>query len=88
MRRIKSALLVTVLTCGLVVTPVFAEPSVDDLKKDKEAAQSEVDSLQSKLTDLLSKISQLEGDLISKGQGDYPGGRRLGRGSGKRRRAV
>lgn len=68
MRRIKSALLVTVLTCGLVVTPVFAEPSVDDLKKDKEAAQSEVDSLQSKLTDLLSKISQLEGDLISKGQ--------------------
>ena len=68
MRRIKSALLVTVLTCGLVVTPVFAEPSVDDLKKDKEAAQSEVDSLHSKLTDLLSKISQLEGDLISKGQ--------------------
>ena len=68
MRRIKSALLVTVLTCGLVVTPVFAEPSVDDLKKDKEAAQSEVDSLQSELTDLLSKISQLEGDLISKGQ--------------------
>ena len=38
MRRIKSALLVTVLTCGLVVTPVFAEPSVDDLKKDKEAS--------------------------------------------------
>ncbi len=68
MRRIKSALLVTVLTCGLVVTPVFAEPSVDDLKKDKEAAQSEVDSLQSELTDLLSKISRLEGDLISKGQ--------------------
>ena len=64
MRRIKSALLVTVLTCGLVV--FFF--SVDDIKKDKEAAQSEVDSLQSKLTDLLSKISQLEGDLISKGQ--------------------
>ncbi|MFR5583763.1 MAG: hypothetical protein ACLTLQ_08040 [[Clostridium] scindens] len=67
MRRIKSALLVTVLTCGLVVTPVFAEPSVDDLKKDKEAAQSEVDSLQSELTDLLSKIQPgFEETCISK----------------------
>ena len=37
MRRLGNALLVTMLTCGLVVTPVFAEPSIDSLKKNKEA---------------------------------------------------
>ena len=68
MRRLGNALLVTMLTCGLVVTPVFAEPSTDSLKKNKEAAQSEVNSLQEELTDLMSKISKLEGDLIAKGQ--------------------
>lgn len=68
MRRLGNALLVTMLTCGLVVTPVFAEPSIDSLKKNKEAAQSEVNSLQKELTDLMSKISKLEGDLIAKGQ--------------------
>lgn len=68
MRRLGSALLVTVLTCGLLVTPVFGEPSIDTLKKNKDAAQSEVNSLQKKLTELVSKISELEGDLIAKGQ--------------------
>lgn len=68
MRRLGSALLVTVLTCGLLATPVFGEPSIDTLKKNKDAAQSEVNSLQKKLTELVSKISELEGDLIAKGQ--------------------
>ncbi len=68
MKRLGSALLVTALTCSLVVTPVFAEPSIDTLKKNKSAAQSEVNSLQEELTALVSKISKLEGDLIAKGQ--------------------
>lgn len=68
MRRWKSALLVTALTFGLAATPVYADPTVDELKKDKEAAQSEVNSLQQELTELVSKISELEGDLINKGQ--------------------
>ncbi len=65
MKRLGSALLVTVLTCGMIVTPVLAEPSIDTLKKNKNEAQSEVNSLQKELT---SKISKLEGDLIAKGQ--------------------
>lgn len=68
MKRLGSALLVALLTCGLVATPVFAEPTIDDLKKDKETAQKEVNSLQKELTELVSKISKLEGDLIAKGQ--------------------
>lgn len=68
MKRLGSALLVTVLTCGMIVTPVLAEPSIDTLKKNKNEAQSEVNSLQKELTELMSKISKLEGDLIAKGQ--------------------
>ncbi len=68
MRRWKSAMLVTALTCGLVATPVYADPTVDELQKDKAEAQSEVNSLQQELTELISKISELEGDLINKGQ--------------------
>ena len=41
-RRILAAL----ITSSLVVTPVLAAPSVDDLQKSKASAQSEVNSLQ------------------------------------------
>lgn len=68
MRRLKNALIVSVLTCGLVVTPVFATPSVDDLKKEKEAAESQVSSLQSELTAIISKISSLEVELTETGE--------------------
>ena len=40
-RRILAAL----ITSSLVVTPVLAAPSVDDLQKSKASAQSEVNSL-------------------------------------------
>ena len=40
----------------------------NDLESDKAAAQSEVSSLQAQLTDLLTKIGDLEADLISKGE--------------------
>ena len=85
MKRLGSALLVTVLTCGLLVTPVFGEPSIDTLKKNKDAAQSEVNSLQKKLTELVSKISELEGDLIAKG---HSGRRRSRSRESQRGRAV
>lgn len=68
MRRLGNALLVTVLMCGLVVTPVFAEPSVDELKDSKAAKESEVSSLQQQLTELMTKVSALESELISTGE--------------------
>ncbi len=58
-RRILAAL----ITSSLVVTPVLAAPSVDDLQKSKASAQSEVNSLQSQLQSIVSKITQLEADL-------------------------
>lgn len=66
--RLTQAVIVASVASALVVTPVFAEPSVDDLKKNKAAAESEVGSLQAELTKLVSKISQLESDLIEKGE--------------------
>ena len=63
-RRILAAL----ITSSLVVTPVFAAPSVDALQKSKASAQSEVNSLQSQLQSIVSKITQLEADLTTKGE--------------------
>lgn len=67
-RRLGRVVVATFLTCSLVVTPVFAEPTIDELKEKKEQAQDEVESLQSELTTLISKIDQLELDLIEKGE--------------------
>lgn len=50
----------------MVVCPVFAEPSVDDLKDDKAAVEGEIASLQGQLTAILDKIDTLEGDLTEK----------------------
>ena len=63
-RRILAAL----ITSSLVVTPVLAAPSVDDLQKSKASAQSEVNSLQSQLQSIVRKITQLEADLTTKGE--------------------
>lgn len=68
MKRFGTRLLAAVLASSLIVTPVMAAPSVDELKDQKEAKQSEVNSLQNELTDIMSKLGQLEEDLIAKGQ--------------------
>lgn len=52
----------------MIVTPVMAAPTVSEIEADKKAAESEADSLQKQLTDLIGKINQLEEDLIAKGQ--------------------
>ena len=61
-------LITAVVTSSMIVTPVLAEPSVDDLKKEKAAKQSEVSSLQSQLTTLMGKVNTLESELIQTGE--------------------
>lgn len=68
MRKFGIRFLAAIVASSLIATPVFAAPSVDDLEKDKAAAQSEVDSLQEQLTATLEKLDQLETDLIAKGE--------------------
>lgn len=61
-------LITAVVTSSMIATPVLAAPSVDDLKKEKAAKQSEVSSLQSQLTTLMGKVNTLESELIQTGE--------------------
>ena len=62
-------LITAVVTSSMIVTPVLAAPSVDDLKKEKASKQNEVSSLQSQLTTLMGKVNTLESELIQTGFG-------------------
>ena len=68
MRKFGIRLLAAIAASSLIVTPVLAAPSVDELEKDKAAAQSEVESLQQQLTATLEKLDELETNLIAKGE--------------------
>lgn len=61
-------LITAVVTSSMIVTPVLAAPSADDLKKEKAAKQNEVSSLQSQLTTLMGKVNTLESELIQTGE--------------------
>ena len=75
-KRVHSAFIATVLTCSLAVTPVLAAPDTleslqqeqEDLKNQKAAAQSELNSLQSDLDAIVTKLADLEDQLIAKGE--------------------
>ena len=56
------------LACTMIATPVFATPNVDELKNQKEEAQSEANALQSQLNSLINKMNDLEVQLIEKGE--------------------
>lgn len=68
MKKFGTRLLTAVVASSMIVTPVFAAPSVDDLKDNKAAKESEVSSLQEQLTDIMSKLGDLEESLIEKGE--------------------
>ncbi len=68
MRKFGARFLAAIVASSLIVTPVMAAPSIDDLKEDKAEKQSEVNSLQEELTKIISKINGLEEDLVKKGE--------------------
>ena len=68
MKKIGVRIVAAIATSSLIVTPVMAAPSVDKLKEDKAAKESEVSSLQEQLRGILSEIGNLEEELISIGE--------------------
>ncbi len=68
MKKLGTRLLAAAIASSLIVTPVMAAPSIDKLKENKAAKQSEVNSLQQELTDILTKLGELEEGLIKKGE--------------------
>lgn len=68
MKRFGTRLVTALTVSSLIVTPVFAAPSVDDLEGKKATAQSEMDSLEAQLTSIIKKINSLEEELIQTGE--------------------
>lgn len=75
LKRVHSALIAAALTCSMLVTPVYAAPTLDelqeeqqDLENQKENAQEQLSSLQSQLETIMEKINDLEEQLIKKGE--------------------
>lgn len=69
MKKVRSVLLATALTCSMIVTPVMAAPDdTTSLQNQKESAQDEVNGLQAQLNELFTKTNDLETQLINKGQ--------------------
>lgn len=68
MKKIGVRLLAVAVTSSMIVTPVLAAPSVDELKDKKAAAQNEVSSLQDELNKVVGELNQIELDLISVGE--------------------
>ncbi len=67
-KRIRYTLLAATLAPCLISTSVSAAPSVDELKGSKAQAESEAAALQDELTELLTRIDELEGQLIENGE--------------------
>lgn len=70
-KRVRSILLAVVLACSMVATPVMAAPEDTDqatLEAKKAETQNEVSSLQQQLNTLMTKMNDLEMQLIEKGQ--------------------
>lgn len=68
MKRFGMRILAAVVASSLVVMPVYAAPTVDSLKQEKESVQGEVSSLKSQLTKIVGKIDKLERDLVKTGE--------------------
>lgn len=68
MKKIVRVLTVTVLASALVVSPVLADPSVEELEQQKAEKQAAVDSLQGTLQATLGKIDDLSAQLVETGE--------------------
>lgn len=67
MRKTGRIILASILAGIIIVTPVMAAP-VDELEREKQAAEEEVNSLKEELTKIIGKINKLEKNLVDKGK--------------------
>ncbi len=68
MNKFGKILLTSLLVSSLAVSSVFAAPSVEDLKKDKKAAEKKVETLQDEMSSLMSEINMMEEELVQTGK--------------------
>lgn len=77
MRKAHKTFVTVLLAASMLATSVWAAPSVNELEEQKEAAQSEVKSLQDELTELMTELNLTERRLISKGEEIIAANKRL-----------
>ena len=68
LKKVHSAVIASALTASMVITPVFADPTQQELEEQKANAQSELESFQTELDTLIQKANDLEIELINTGQ--------------------
>lgn len=68
LKKVHSAVIASALTASMVITPVFADPTQQELEEQKANAQSELESFQTELDTLIQKANDLETELINTGQ--------------------
>ena len=67
MKKFGKAILVAVLTSIMVVSTVFATPSVNEIKEDKKKAEKELKQVKNEMTSLMKKINKTEQELVDVG---------------------
>ena len=68
MKKCLSKLMASVVVGSLIVIPVQAAPDTDSIQNQLDAAQSQVNDLQTQLRTVLNRIYALEEDMINKGE--------------------
>jgi len=68
MKKCLSKLMASVVVGSLIVIPVQAAPDTDSIQNQLDAAQSQVNDLQTQLRTVLNRIYALEEDMITKGE--------------------
>ena len=68
MNKFGKRLVIALMASSMLATPVYAAPNTDEIKAEKEQKEKEVESVQAQLQTMVSKISETEEKLVSKGE--------------------
>lgn len=68
MKKTGKILLTLLLTTSMFTTSVFATPDVDTLEGEKDRVEAEVNSLQDELEGIMTRMYEIEEQLVAKGE--------------------
>lgn len=68
MKKIWKSLMLIVVASSLLTCTVFATPTEDELRQDKQEAEDRLESLEGEMTSLMTKINETEIELVEVGQ--------------------
>ena len=63
MKKLKNIVVVTAITSSLIVTPVFAQPDINEIEQNKEKAEKELEGANQELVTLMTEFEVLKKDI-------------------------